>query len=254
MRGYLTLISLLFCVPTFGQSEFYQASYQQGTPSGGVPVIETNSINSYDSNSTDCVCDKPTGVAVDDLMLAYVVNDGPDPAGAEYDATSDPAGWTFLRNEGDAASDSSIGVFWKIAVTADLSTSNYTFTSVGSFDRSCGILRISGVDTTTPIGVSGTFTSTTGTTDDIPGITTVNANSLVIGFLAGDGADTAPFSISGTGWSEVAEIVSASTGNDGNSAVWASKEMATAGATGDPTVTMNSNDGMGSFMISINPQ
>lgn len=246
------IVFYILLLPLLSQGQVVDRFTKFPSASGAVPVVQVSDskTNSQDTNSTSIALDRPDNIAEDDLMLACVILDGPNPASAEWDATSDPTGWVFISDSYDTSSDSNIGLFYKIATASEAST--YTFTTLsGSFDLSGSILRITGVNTSNPIGVEGTFNSGTSSSGSITGITTGNNNSIVIGIHAGDGSDTAPFSVSGTGWTEVLEIQSAATGNDGNSAVWASKDMTSTGATGNATITMNVSDGFGNIMLEI---
>lgn len=249
------IIFLLISCFAYGQraSDFYQASAQQagGGGGGGVPVVESFSEVCYEGTDvTSIVIPKPTGLQIGDCLVCWTASDVNDVSTPEYSASSDPPGWTFVQTAGTNVTDAHLATFWKIATATETAASNFTFTQVTAAEAWGACIRLSGVFSTA-IGTVGTaITNNNASSHAVPGITTANANSLAMYGLVGDGTDTAPFTISGTGWSEGDEI---DCGNviTGVSGVWGTKEMATAGATGDATVGMAVSDGAVAWIIEI---
>ena len=95
----------------------------------GVPVVESFSEVCYEGTDvTSIVVPKPSGLAVDDLIIVWAATDVNDVSTAEFDATSDPTGWTFVQTAGTNVTDVHLGLFWKIADSGDVAASNFTFT------------------------------------------------------------------------------------------------------------------------------
>ena len=120
-------------------------------------------------------------------------------------------------------------------------------------------MRITGANTTTPIelGTQGTNLNTLNHPVEIPSLTTINDNSLVIAYAAINGSDTQPYTISGTGWSKKTswdDITGTLVGAGEVGGFIASKEMATAGDSLTCTATMDgASDKSTSIQFSINP-
>jgi hypothetical protein len=147
-----------------------------------IPVVESSSVPFWvaSGDNDDVVITAPSGIAVDDLLVAWV---GKNDAGFSWSA---PAGWTtgviYFDN-----SNSCMEVFWKIAVTADTTATDYTFTHSDSTwgTMGGGMLRISGANTTTPFHKTGTATGTTASAD-CPAVTTTEADCLILRLMTCD--------------------------------------------------------------------
>ena len=126
---YLNLLILLICSIGYGQEILNNPYVTFPVAGGAVPVIETFTTNSFDTNSLSVVLDKPTGTQVGDLLLVFAVGDDNNETAKTWDTGSDPTGWTFVRSEGDGNCDCQIGTFWIIATSTETGASNFTFTS-----------------------------------------------------------------------------------------------------------------------------
>jgi len=99
-------------------------------------VVESTSSANVE-NSSDIVITKPTGLAADDLMIAFV-------CGESSGTFTPPTGWSTLSSEGGVRATA----FYKTATSADASASDFTFAK-GSAGTGRGIMyRISGHSTT----------------------------------------------------------------------------------------------------------
>lgn len=211
-----------------------------------VPVVEGFTTYSVDTTRNDIPLTKPSGVATDDLLMLIVVNEDNVETTANWDTHS---GWTRHFNHGNTSVDTHIAMYTRIADGTEGATETVTFT--GGADYVCGwYLRISGADTTTPIHLVGSpdqsgsnRSSATG-----PSITTTEDDCLAFGLVVFDGADSSPFSVSGTGWpSSIPTNQDLYTGTAGSrvSGAWVTKSMGTAGATSAVTITSgNASDQM----------
>lgn len=125
------------------------------------------------ANTTSFTVTKPTGLAVGDLMIAFVTinNSG---------ISSAPSGWTLFDSDASSVGEAWANyVYYKIATSGDVAASNFTWTAGGSAPCCGGISAYRNVDTTTPINVA---TQTLGsTTNPVTGPTAVStAPGLVI--------------------------------------------------------------------------
>jgi hypothetical protein len=217
---------------------------------GGVPVIESWSKNNGGTTaSATLTFSEPAGVQSGDLLVIIVMNE---------DATSTPqfsdnkVGWNFVDTSGNAVSDAHVGVFWRIA---DETENSIQSVSATSSDQWMGFyLRISGADDTTPINAYN-FVQSTSNQDPhvIPVITTTVDDCLVLYGLSFDGGDAYPFSVSGTGWSEIDEDQTSTSGNNAVSGCFGSKNLTSQGSSGIATVDCSTSDGAAYFQLAIAP-
>lgn len=250
------IITLLFCLFTvFAYSQrghdFLQASLQQG--GGSIPVIESFTTN--DSGGADVSSiqvNKPSGVVNDDLLLVVVANDLVNTNTDAFDATGAHPGWSFYIAGGAFASDCHWGIYYIIADGTE-GAGPYTFSAGTTNDMAIICMRISGANTTVPLGVSGTeYNSEPLVSHAIPGITTGNNNALAMCAFAFDGSDGAPFVVSGTGWIKAAEVDNSLDDADNVEIAIPAKGMATAGATGDVTITPLTSENASGVVFEIN--
>lgn len=181
---------------------------------------------------------KPTGLAVGDLMIAYIaVSSGSNPS------LNVPSGFTLgASTTFSAASGGRLFAYYKVATSGDVAAANFTFSeAAGGIGAISGFIdRITGVNQTTPLtGTTTNQITTSGTTGNFPGMTTTVANALVIqcAVYVSSGA------VGGGDFSNVAPSGSALQGNNnqpGFNSVFASAgfTQAAAGATGNKTASV----------------
>lgn len=196
----------------------------------------------------------PASVAAGDLIvgLVYQAVSLPNPISFL------PNGWRyegFASNDGVAASESIMHVIWKVAGSNE--PSSYTFNSNDTSGRyRVWLQRVSNVDQNDPIqAVTFSNSTTAGTTATITGLTTsVDNTGIVVGVAARHSANTVnPFgTVSGTTPTFTEQ-------DDGNTGVVTSGMaadtgvLATAGATGSPTATINTSSDWVAVMVALNP-
>ncbi len=250
MRRLLFLV-LLFPLVGLGQFNEMLIASQQQSSSGDIPVIESTTQNVYESSVSTYVVNKPSGLVVGDLLLVFVANEAHNISVPEFDATSDPSGWTFGKEGGSIVSDVHMAYFWIIATSTETAASNFSFSSLGiNLKGFIGAARISGVHTT-PIGVEGATYIADTASPVITGMTTANNNSLAMYMFGVDTATYAPFTAPTTGWTETDEFDNTTEGSNGIDGAWGYKEMATAGATGTASFTISSSNGVLGWVIEI---
>jgi len=213
-------------------------------------AVGTPTTNTASASSSSVAVTKPTGLAVDDLMLAQVMTrdtvNGPT-------TPNTPTGWTI-------AYTTSIGgvgyiVFRKLADSADAAASTFTFSGGSGTNRIiASMAKFSNVDTVAPINASNSAAST-----DSPmttgGVTpTIQSMFVILGALyvgAGGSRTVSGYSVvtSNPTWTEAFDV------NDSN----AHLSMAYAGdrtaitATGTASATVNAsgtNNSLGILALS----
>lgn len=109
-------------------------------------VIESNNTASSSASDTVTIT-KPTGLAVDDLMVAVIY--AHDTSGTP--GLNTPSGWSLAGGEADALTGGDIiefAIFYKLADSGDVVASNFSFTADSTMDYMDGvILRVSGIRT-----------------------------------------------------------------------------------------------------------
>lgn len=202
-----------------------------------VPVLESIGAVGRFENATSVTLAKPTGLAVGDLSLVIVFDDTHQ-NGTFWSAKT---GWTKAFEIGDSTADAHMAVYWR--ETDGTEAANEVF-SRSQADHGWGVwLRVSGANTTAPIDGPGSTWSNAGATSHvIPGFTTSEDDVLAFYALAFDGGDGQPFG-QPTGWTEQTEDNCGTTTGNHSSGVFGTKAMATAGGTGNATVSSNVSDG-----------
>lgn len=217
------------------------------------PVIESYSTGTTGGTASTTITfsSAPSGLTAGDLILILIANE----------RNND---WLFQNETGytrvtlaSNANDVQLGIYYRIA-TGDANDGfpNLTIQHCTSAEFAVGwALRISGVDTSDPIPIFGTYQTGIGSTNQtVPSITTTTDNNLVLMFVGLDGSDVDPITItSGTGWTS-GDFAQDDAGDQtlGVYGEWYTKEMPTAGATG--TVSMShGNDGWAGLQFAIKP-
>ena len=211
-----------------------------------VPVIESFTSNSSSSQDSAITFTKPGSVAVDDLLMVIIGNDDTG-SGDEFAA---PAGWNKIGEPGSGTSDAHVAVFYRLADGTEGATQEFTSDSA---DYLWGYyIRISSVDSSSPLDVIGSFYNNSRSSSHVvTEITTTSVNCLAFTVLGFDGGDGLPFVWSGTGWTKEGDIYGGSVGSGGASGTWGTKEMPSTGATGDVTITPDITDGAAGMQFAI---
>ena len=99
------------------------------------------------TDQTSITCDKPTGTADSDLMIAVIT------AADDLVTLSAPIGWTeiFQYHEDVVLTDRTFAVFYKVASSEG---SNYSFSSSGAIDMSIAILTYRNINIASPLAVA----------------------------------------------------------------------------------------------------
>lgn len=214
------------------------------------PVIESYTANNSGGTAVDSLeLTKPAGVVSGDLLLVVVGCDDDLAIGVWASTIDTEAGWTRFVDIGNSTSDCKIGAYWRIATGTD-AASVWPYMDANAPDEIFGwYFRISGHD---GIDVTGSATIGSGTSGVAAEVTTTQDDCLAIYATAIDGGDAVAFSVSGTGWSEYDEEYSG-TGSADACGVIGTKTQASAGLTGDATVSWTPSDGYVTIQFAIAP-
>lgn len=199
-----------------------------------VPVIAASSADSTGNTNVELTISFPTGTVSGSLLLLFVTqyNSGADPA---FGTITD---WTKLQEsiQLSGSNRSGTALYWRFADGVATNVTTITSPNSTAFGLCGKILRITGAHATTPIHLSSSSSPdvTIGAGDPmtLTGLTTTENDCLAI-FLAG----TAGVSVVTHTWTVATEQGDFGTDPGGAANLtWATKSMAVAGATGNPTV------------------
>jgi trimeric autotransporter adhesin len=215
-------------------------------------IAQRGTATTATSTGITLTINKPTGIVVGDIMIANIAK------GGNNSTAVTSAGWTLIdgQNLGGGGTQRYGAILYKIAVFADLSTTDYTFALGNNTDSSAGaIIAFSGVDSTTPFDVaSGTLTLTNANTASGSTKTTVTADTAIIML-----SQTAGLDCTWSGWSTTSpgaltELFDNPNGSNTKSSVggaWAIKNSI--GATGAGTVTLSGSQRNGAILLALRP-
>ncbi len=137
----------------------------------------------------------PAGIAAGNLLVAFVAQN----TASLPPVSAVPSGWTQVLEQDDGKA---IGgsAYYKFATSADVGgTTTYTWSFAAAAYTGGVIVAFSGVDTFTPVLVSGSESSTKSGTWKAPSITPGIANTMLIALFAGNaGSDPTMNSPAGT--------------------------------------------------------
>ena len=231
-----------------------------GGGGGGVPVIDsfTLEVGSGGVSRSGCFEVPPVIDSGDLCVLAVAFSHyGAGfnaPAATRKCVTYSAQAMTRSMYTGSAVEDVRVAGFTREATGGedDGKDQEVTWSGTGSDARSCGIyMRITGANSAAPVDVISAQVNAATTSHQIPGVTTNVDNCLVLAIFAFEGGDASDHTVS-IGWTIVGQVKGGVDTYDANCLV-AYKEMASAGATGDCTVTSDVSDGSAVGMIAIKP-
>ena len=256
MKKLIYITMLLLCSIVHGQMGidgiYTAASRSQANSVGSIPaIIDHTSNDSAGAEVTSIPVDKPTGGQNGDFLVVIVVNDEVNINTDRFDASGDPSGWTFHTSGGEFASDTHWGSYYR-EIDGTEGAGPYTFTANSTDNMTIICMLVRGVNSSNPFGSLGSeYNSEASASHTITGITTGNDNSLAMAILVFDGSDGAPFSVSGTGWSKYTDVDNTANDGDETEILIATKDMPSAGATGDVTVTPATSDNASGIIFEI---
>ena len=214
-----------------------------------MPAIATLAESTSTAFTTSLTITKPANVEVGDLLLAAV--SGRCGSAGSVSGVTLPTGWELVvfGDTGDVNGNASYFAAWKIAVSADLSATDYTFTyqaGSGTSLRACGgIFRITDFDADAPVF---DFEDNSGTTGDIVGLSTYGPESSLLIYVGGSSSASATPDVAlPTGMTSQWHITNGTSGTSRHGQRAAS--LAIDGITGDKTSTHNGVHWAGMMLI-----
>jgi hypothetical protein len=148
-----------------------------------LPVVESSQTASI-LNSTSLSITKPTGLAAGDRLLAFIKT-----IDASTHTVNTPSGWTQLQQINGDGPEDKVAAFSKVADSADVSASNFTFTFTVTANNVLGaLLRISNA----PVASSSNAQSATGSSTTLSftnTVTPLTVENLVIACFMGHNGD-----------------------------------------------------------------
>ena len=214
------------------------------------PVAYRSSSATTYASRTNTTLTAPSGIQNGDLLVIIF-----DIGAASPPTPTPPAGFSALPSFSSPLSMTAGGftvnmyAWYKFASSE---SGNYTVTHSSASSQGY-IVALSGADPTTPFSPNPTTNTGTGSTTTATGLTTPRDNSLIM-FVSSDWGDTANNLTGPTGSTPTFTKRMGSTSQSGILYV-ADGVLGTAGATGDKTITNNSNGSgaWGGVLISVEP-
>lgn len=199
-----------------------------------IPVVESFSIGTYAQDGATCTVTKPTGLAVGDMMCAMAISHSDS---GTAPTVTPPAGWSTYTSYTDESFMIQY-VFYKVADSADVAASNFSFTHSGTNTRvQVGIARISGAPSTLATGnATGHITTPTSVSSFTISLDLTYNDVLLLAQIVGRDATQvrtfSSYSVSGTNptWTEHAD-------SSNNDSVDTSFAIASAGIATPRTLT-----------------
>ena len=203
------------------------------------------------------VITKPVDLAELDLMVAGIWYDHDGTGSATINT---PSGWTLEETVSISTNSSYLTLFTKIADSADVAASNFTFQTSGSDGTYHMIGHIVRVTAWGIYSDSSNGSTTSSTTATVTGFTPRRANCLLIGFSGVSDTsqrNTTSWALAtdNPSWTERADTIANDNTRDSALAVYTATRSQTT-ATGNITVTVsgNSSNRVGAAIIAISPQ
>jgi hypothetical protein len=220
---------------------------------GMAQIAQRGTATSATGAGTSLTINKPVGIAVGDIMIANISESH---TSNNLSTSASSSGWTVINSRTLGVNNVRGSVLYKIAITSDLTATNYAFSiNTGANSSSGAIIAFSGVDTTTPFDVSpGILNPTNVGSITATGITTVSANAAIImlGQVGDDRSYSAWATTSPGALTELYDITTITGFDSSVGGAWAIK--ATAGATGNGTATLSGSNRNGAILLALRQQ
>jgi hypothetical protein len=210
-------------------------------PGGG---CSTSTISNR-SDFTFAPIARPGSVATGDLMVAQI-------SLRNNDAITAPAGWTRIGNTRTQGTGLEQLLYYRIATAADTSTTTYSWSWTNKADANGAILAYSGTDATSPFDVTPTDDSGNTATATATGLTTTQANDMIMAFYGAETNITATQD-AGQGLTEEYTFSSGSSPASKIRTTGADGAQAGAGATGNKTATISGTTNWVAHLVALMP-
>ncbi len=200
---------------------------------------ETTAITT--ANATSLTCNKPSGVADGDLLVAQVICQTGLSSGGSVTA---PSGWTMASAPIPTGTGQRVNVFFvkPISSASAETATTYTFTTTAAGRMAIKINRALNVDLTNPVDAYSSYSANaTAGPITIPSTTTVTPGALVLAMIhfVGTAAQSPPVPTDPSGWTRYTPLLETTPGSTGSDDTLysLSRLMASPGATGTTSVS-----------------
>ncbi|MGE4130778.1 MAG: hypothetical protein AB7F86_04025 [Bdellovibrionales bacterium] len=201
------------------------------------PDIALRAASTNSDTGSSLVIAKPTGLAVDDVMVAHVAQRG----GSSGTVLDTPTGWTKLASDelmgsGGGSNSQRSAFYYKVATAGDVAATDFTWSFSGATNSIGGIQAYNNADPLGPIDDSSTMSDTANIgTIDGTAVTTKYTGDMIVVMYAENGNLT--FTPPGT-FTERYDLANGTQ----ISAMGADELQSAAGSTGTLTATLSGND------------
>jgi type IV pilus modification protein PilV len=207
---------------------------------GGTTTFRAASSNTNGTTSTSSLSiNKPSGVAVNDVLVATIAVQGAPTSGTL------PAGWSVIRSS-TYSNQVQLTSLYHVAGSSE--PSSYTFSTGGTkYFMSGGISAYSGVDTSAPVDISNAKTGSSGNAVSLS-LTTNYPNDRLINAVAFGGSPSGSTATPDASLTERYDTYAKNLLHES-----ADRTQATAGSTGIKTANGGTNTGWVSQLIALKP-
>jgi hypothetical protein len=211
-------------------------------PGGGCATSTT-------TNGLAVTVARPASVATGNLMVAHVTL-------RNNDAITAPAGWTTTGNLRTSGASLEQRIYYRIATAADTAASTYIWAWTTASDGTAAILAYSGTDATNPFDVTPTDNAGSSLSATATGLTTTQANDMLIAFYGAQGLSGTPLTLTqdaGQGLTQEYALASGSSPASRAHATGADGTQASAAATGNKTATVSRSAPWVAHLVALMP-
>ena len=195
------------------------------------PIYQT-STNNYAASTTTLTLTKPSAVKRGDMLYLLVGSDHSADETPQF--TDNLTGWNLEIAEGNKTARAWIGVFSRLADGTEGATESVVAADANNL---LGLyIHVRNVEISDPTHVIGTVSSNDAnlTAQTATSLTTTINNCLVISFIHSQDSSLSPMTTATSGWSMIENV----TGTTGAMSI-ATRELVTAGVSGDMVFTFN---------------
>jgi myo-inositol-hexaphosphate 3-phosphohydrolase len=208
-------------------------------PPTGEVTRQSTATKVNTTTSAQITIERPQGTVAGDVLVSCIATNG-----ANVTASGAPTGWTRVAAVTTVSNPRVYG-YYRVATAAE--PASYTWALSKSVASSGGIARYAGVDTSTPVGPGvQTASGAAATSGAVPGVTTVDPGSMVVGCMATNTSATTVTMTSPAGLTEAWDL-------GGKRQDYADGVQATAGPSGTKTWTFSASRAWAGWLLSLRP-
>lgn len=172
-RGSIPACALLALLSTFLVGFFASTAHAQPVWQSSATAVGT---------AAAATVARPSGTVSDDLLVVGITFEK-----GSSETVTPPAGWTLIRRT-NLANNAGMATYYKFAGASEPVSYGFGIQVGGKW--AIGISRITGVNTSNPVDVSGAQTGGSSTSVTAPSVTTTVPNTLVLAFYTNRKAAT----------------------------------------------------------------